>query len=276
MFKFIIKWVFRLVLAAFALLIITVIVLLLTYNTILKDIMERNIRAQTGMEAEIGRLHVYLTEPMIEIQDLQLYNTADFGGAPFLNIPEIHLEYDLSALMKGDLHITLMRLKFAELDIVKNQSGQMNIFALAGQTSPGESAPIVSTPHRVGPVTSPASPVTMPQVPQPGTAGAPSTHAAAMPAINFQQQTGYTFSGIDKLNVSFEKEKFIDLKDPSNDIEQTVGLDNCIVPHVKSTTDLLGLVVLIDLRSGQFFQHVTGANGRDPLNGLLRSLGAQQ
>ncbi|HEY3761427.1 MAG TPA: hypothetical protein VGN23_06740 [Verrucomicrobiae bacterium] len=274
MFKFIFKWLFRLVLAVVCLVLVAVVVLLLTYNTILKNIMERNIREQTGMDAEIGHLHVSLTEPAIEIQNLQIYNTKEFAGAPFMNIPEIHIEYDWQALMDRKIHVTLMRLKFGELDIVKNQSGQLNVLAMAGETTPAAQAS--ATPSSQRPVASSHTPQTgaAPQPSHPGGAPAPAQKPQIMvPTVNFKEQTGYEFTGIDMLNVSFETEKYIDLQNPLNDYEQTVGLENCPVPHVKTTTDLLGLVALIDLKSGQFFQHVAGGNSPDPLKNFLRSLG---
>lgn len=268
MFKFIFKWLFRLVLAVVCLTVVAVVVFLLTYNTILKYYMERNIREQTGMEAQIGHLHVSLTEPTIEIQNLQLYNTTEFGGAPFMNIPEIHVEYDLQALENRKIHVTLMRLKFAELDIVKNQSGQLNVLAAAGEATPQSRPAAPATP-------STQRPVATAQPSRPNTAPAPAAKPQIkMPTVNFEEQTGYEFTGIDTLNFSYEKEKFIDLQNPADDCEQTVGIEDLVVPHVKSTTDLLGLVTLIDLKSDQFFRHVAGVNSPDPLKNVLRSFGA--
>jgi hypothetical protein len=274
MIKFVFKWLLRLVLAVVCLAVVAVVALLLTYNTILKNMMERNIREQTGMDAEIGRLHISLTEPAIEIQNLQIYNTTEFGGTPFMNIPEIHIEYDLQALMNRKIHVTLMRLKFTELDIVKNQSGQLNVLAASGEM-PSSSAPGAPTSQRPVLTARPPQNGAAPQPSQPGPAPAPGPKPqVTVPTVTFEEQTGYEFTGIDTLNVSFEKEKYIDLQNHANDCEQTVGLENCVVPHVKTTTDLFGLVALIDLRSGQFYQRVAGVNGRDPLKNLLRSLGA--
>src|ERR1041385_5950854 len=106
MIKFIFKWLLRL----FILAVVLVVIALLSYNSILRLVIEHNIRKQTGMDVEIGRFHLALTEPTIEIQNLKIYNTKEFGGAPFLSIPEIHVEYDRLALAKQQIHVTLMRL----------------------------------------------------------------------------------------------------------------------------------------------------------------------
>ena len=231
MIKFFFKWAFRLFLAAVALVVVAIVVLLLSYNSILRVVIEHNIRAQTGMDAEIGSVNFALTAPTIHIQNFKLYNSRDFGGTPFLDIPEIYVEYDYAALAKKEIHVTLMRFNLGELDIVKNQAGQTNIFSLG-----------VKLPSKKS--------------------------GGGQPKINFKKQTGYDFTGIDVLNVAVGKLKYIDLKDPQNNREQEIGLDNCVMKDVKNTTDLNGLAVLVALRSGGFFGAVFGDQ-----KGLLFFLG---
>lgn len=227
MIKWFIKWVFRLIFLAIAL----VAIFLLSLNSILRVVIEHNIRAQTGMDAEIGRFKLGWTAPTIEIRDLKIYNTPDFGGAPFLDIPEIHVEYDRLALLKGDIHLTLLRFNLAELDIVKNQNGQMNVLGLAGP-------PQKHQEHH-------------------GTAADNDT-VRSKQAPSFKKQTGFDFKSIDTLNVSFERAKYIDLKNPNNDREQTIGIQNLVIPHVKSANDLALLAVMIELRSNHFFDSLIG------------------
>ena len=133
--KTIFKWLFRLCLAALALVIVAVIVLLLSYNSILRGMMERQIRTQTGMDAEIGSLNVGLLSPVVEIKNFTMHNAPKFGGAPFLDIREIHVEYDRAALARHEIHIPLLRLNLGELDIVKNEAGRTNIFSARRETA---------------------------------------------------------------------------------------------------------------------------------------------
>jgi len=209
--KWLLKWLFRLFLLA----VVLVVILLLSLNSILRAVMEHRIRTQTGMDAEIGRVSVGFIEPTVEIQNLRLYNPPNFGGTPFLNIPEIHLEIDRAALARHEIHLTLVRINLSELDIVKNEAGQTNIFALG---------------------------ITLPNKASKNGAG----------AATVKQQTGYDFKGIDVLNVSIGKVRFIDLKDQRNNREQTIGIDDLPVKNVKSATDLAGLAVLVALRGGDF------------------------
>jgi len=222
--KWLFKWLFRLLLLA----IVLIVILLLSLNSILRVYVEYRIRAQTGMDAEIGKFSVGLIEPAVTIQNFKLYNPPDFGGTPFLDIREIHVEYDRAALAKRQLHLTLLRFNLAELDIVKNEAGRTNIFFLG---------------------------VTLPSKKTGGGNG----------LAGLKQQTGFEFKSIDVLNVSVGTAKFIDLKDPSNNRTQKIGLDNCVLKNVKSQADLAGLAVLIALRGGDFFGSLVNV----PKTGLL-------
>ena len=89
--------------------------------------------------------------------------------------------------------------------------------------------------------------------------------------VNLKKQTGYDFKGIDALNVSVGKLKFIDLKNPQNNREQTIGLEDVLVPNVKSEPDLAGLGALIYLRSDGFFESLAGQKKSGP--DVLKLLG---
>jgi len=209
------RWIFKWLLRLFILAVVLVVIFFLSLDSMLRVMMEHRIRAQTGMEAEIGKFSLGLVSPTITIKDLKIYNPASFGGTPFLNIPEIHVEYDRAALARREIHVTLMRFNLGELDIVKNQAGQTNIFSLG-----------VNLPMK---------------------------KSGGKSAVNFKKRTGYDFTGVDVLNVSVGKAKFIDLKDRRNNRGQTIGIENIVIKNVKSLPDLAGLEVLIALRGGDFF-----------------------
>jgi hypothetical protein len=218
--KFFIRWAFRLLFLA----IVLVVAAVLSLDSIMRVLMEHRIRAQTGMDAEIGRVSIGLLEPRVEILDLKLFNPPDFGGTPFLNIPEIHVEYDRAALALSKLHLTLVRFNLGELDIVRNEKGQTNLFGLA------MGAPLQKS---AGPGPNPAT-------------------------AEFQRQTGLTFQSVDALNVSIGTFRYIDLKDPRHNRTQKIGRDNYVMKNVKSPVDLAGLAFLIALRSGDFFTSLMG------------------
>ncbi|HXR46750.1 MAG TPA: hypothetical protein VN784_04855 [Candidatus Limnocylindrales bacterium] len=228
MIKFIFKWLIRLVILATVL----VVILLLARNAILRVYLEHQIRAQTGLDAEIGSFSVGLAEPTVTIRNFRLYNPPAFAGTPFLDIREIHAEYDPAALARHELHITLMRFNLGELDVVKNQAGQTNLFSL------GLAAPLKKNGGKAG-----------------GT---------------FTKQTGLEFTGIDVLNVSIGTAKYIDLNNQRNNRTQIIGIQNCVLKNVKSPADLGGLAAFIALRSGDFFSSLSDRKNSGP--GILKLL----
>ena len=60
--------------------ILLVVALVLSKDTILKALLERQIRAQTGMDAKIGKLSVGLLSPVATVEKFKLYNAPEFGG----------------------------------------------------------------------------------------------------------------------------------------------------------------------------------------------------
>jgi uncharacterized protein involved in outer membrane biogenesis len=232
------KWLFRLFLGAIVLAVIAAIVVLLSYNTVLRNTVQHEIRAQTGMDAEIGDLKVALASPTVKLKRIRINNPANFGGVPLVDVPEIYIEYDRAALAKKQVHILLLRLNLAELDIVRNQAGETNIFSFG------------NLPQRHGP-------------PRPIT------------GADIKKQTGYDFIGIDNLNVSIGRLRYVDLANPHNNREQVIGLEDVVMKDIKTPSDLGGLVALIDLRSDHFFDpFVRSKNFKDSgLQGLLESMG---
>lgn len=128
--KRLIKWLFILMVVAVAI----IVGLLLSKDAILKAAVEQQIRAQTGMDAKIGRLSLGLLTPVVTIENLVIHNTAAFGGTPFLDIRELHVEYDRDALAQRKLRITLLRLNLEELTVVRNPNGTTNIATFKGQS----------------------------------------------------------------------------------------------------------------------------------------------
>ncbi len=197
--KWFFKWGFR-----FALLLVVLLVgLALSLDSIFKALIRERLRAGTGMDVKIGKLSVSWLSPVVTIEQLQLYNPAEFGGTPFLDIRELHLEYDRAALWQRSLRVKLMRLDLAELNVVKSDAGRTNLVALR-----------------------PAPPAAPPKPEE------------------------WIFAGVDVLNLTVGKVRFIDLKNLSQNREFNPNLRNHVFRDVKTTADLYGILFMIWLRSG--------------------------
>jgi len=136
------KWLFRL----FLVLVLLVALLILFLDPIAKSLVERQIRQQTGLDVTIGRLSIGLKSPTLAIENLKLFNSAEFGGSTFVDIPELRVLYDLEALRSRKLHLQTMRCNLGELHIVQNKDGKTNLQALQERRTEQESGSGSSAP----------------------------------------------------------------------------------------------------------------------------------
>lgn len=203
--KWMFKWFFRITF----LLLVLVIGLVLAKDAILKAAVERQIRAQTGMDVKIRRFSLGLLSPVVSIEDFKLYNPPEFGGTAFMDIPELHVEYDRVALAERRLHVTLMRFNLAELNIVKNEAGQTNIVSMIHASEVRQSR----SPRELRP-------------------------------------EDFEFAGIEVLNLSLGKVRFIDLQEPKRSRELLLDVRDRVLKNVKSESDFLGMLLWIWLRNG--------------------------
>src|ERR1043166_1568998 len=124
--KKLLKWLFRL----FLVLVLLLALLILFLDPIAKSLAERQIRRLTGLEAVIGGLSIGLLHPTLSVQNFKLFNSDDFGGSTFIDIPALQVEYDLQAIRLKKIHFNLARLNLGELHIVQNKDGKTNLQAL--------------------------------------------------------------------------------------------------------------------------------------------------
>jgi uncharacterized protein involved in outer membrane biogenesis len=134
-----IKWLFLLPLILLA----VAVALVLSKDAIAKAAVEQQIRAQTGMDVKIEKFSLSLLSPVANLENITLYNPADFGGTPFLNIRELHVEFDREALTRRELRLKLLRVNVAELTVVRNDLGQTNIVQFASAPAQNSSGPAV-------------------------------------------------------------------------------------------------------------------------------------
>ncbi len=123
MIKFIFRWAFRLLI----LLIVLAVAFVLLKDDLVKSFAERRILQETGMEVKIGKFETRLLTPTLTIENFKLYNTEEFGGSLFMDLPELHLEYDPARLALGKLHFKLLRLNLTEVNVVENKEGRTNL-----------------------------------------------------------------------------------------------------------------------------------------------------
>jgi len=187
--KFVTRWLFR----CFILGIVLVVGLLLLKDALFKSYLISQIRAETGLDVKIAHAEMGLFSPTLTIDNLKLFNRPEFGGSPFLDLPDFHVEYDRQLLSQGRLRVTLMRLEIAEINIVKNPEGRLNI--------DGFQVALVTAFER--------------------------------------SDSPLFFTGIDVLNLSVGKLRYITQGASASTKEVTVNLKHEIIRDVRSVEDLI-------------------------------------
>ncbi|MBM3876779.1 MAG: hypothetical protein FJ386_08690 [Verrucomicrobia bacterium] len=124
------KWTLRLGLVAVAVLVLFVVTVAVNFDDWTRAFVERRIREETGHEVRIGRLSIGLRKRELIMEKFVFYNTAEFGGGPMIDLPELRLELDPVALRADRLHFKLLRVNLAEVHIVSALDGASNFDAL--------------------------------------------------------------------------------------------------------------------------------------------------
>jgi hypothetical protein len=103
---------------------------------ILRAIVEHRIRSQTGLTACIGRIELEFGSGRLTARDFRLLNRPEFGGQALLDLPELHVELDPESARTGKLRFRELRVHLAEVNVVRNAEGHLNLEALAAQIAP--------------------------------------------------------------------------------------------------------------------------------------------
>jgi hypothetical protein len=130
--KFVFRWAFRLLVLA----IVLAVAAVLLKDTVARSLAEQRIRRETGFDAKIGKVEFNLFAPTIRFENCVVYNPAEFGGSPMLDVPDLHVEYKREQLALGRLQLKLLRLNMRELHIVENAAGRTNIIDFLHKVAP--------------------------------------------------------------------------------------------------------------------------------------------
>jgi uncharacterized protein involved in outer membrane biogenesis len=200
------KWAFRL----FMLLVVLAVAGWLLLDTVARKILEDQLSQHTGLQVKIGRVRVGVFSPRATIENLVIYNSADFGGSPLLDLPELHVEYDRDALFSRKLHFRLVRVNLAQLNVIEDKNGRVNLERLDK---------------------------TLKQT------GGPATPAG-------KSSPAFKFVRIDTLNLTLGKASFMSIRDPAMSDELKADMRGQLVSNVKSWDDLNGVLFVISAKNG--------------------------
>lgn len=218
MIRFVFRWLFRLVILALVL----ATALFLLKDTLLREWLVYRVRHVTGLETRLAGLKTEWFAGTLTLTGLQLYNTAEFGGGPFLDAPDLHVEIDTAALRQRELKLRLARVHIAEFSLVRNLQGQTNLYSMMDHAN--------------------------------ARASVVDAVAVAPPGLEFR--------GIDTLNLTLGTLRLVQLSPPPVNREIRLGVTNEIIRNVRSTADFTPLIMQIVVRelSNSFSPPVANPN----------------
>ena len=134
-------------------LIITVAVLFvlgILKDQIIKAVVTVGATQVVGAPVHIDGMSVGIFRQSVRIKGFKMYNPAGFPRGLLVDIPFISVDYDLPAILKGDLHLPFLVLDLKEMTVIKNREGKLNVDALkVAQKGQQEQKPAKSMPLRI-------------------------------------------------------------------------------------------------------------------------------
>ena len=113
-----------------AIVLVILIALFFGKTVVIKTSVTAGVRAMTGLKLSIRSMDFGIFKTLIGINELQLYNPSGFVDKLMIDCPEIYVDYDLGAFMKGRTHLEEVRLNLKEFIVVKNEAGELNLDSL--------------------------------------------------------------------------------------------------------------------------------------------------
>lgn len=118
-----------------ALIIISILVAILLIMAVFKDAIvrlaaENAVRMITGLKLRVADFKVGLLRPVIDIKGLVLFNPKGYPDKTMVDMPGIFVDYDLAAIIKGNVHLRRVHIDLREFTVVKNSDGDLNLDSL--------------------------------------------------------------------------------------------------------------------------------------------------
>jgi hypothetical protein len=111
----------------FLALLILVVVFIAGKNVIVKAAVESGVQFVTGLPLKMSKLDIGIAKTLIDIEGLKISNPKGFEDPIMGDIPRIYVDYNLTDILKGTIHLESIQLHLNEFVVVKNRDGALNI-----------------------------------------------------------------------------------------------------------------------------------------------------
>ncbi len=99
-------------------------------DLVIKVSVEKWIELVTGLKLEIRSLNAGIFRSAVSIKGLRVFNPPHFKERVMIEMPEIYVDYDLPAIVGGNIHLRYLRINLKEFIVVKNAEGELNLNSL--------------------------------------------------------------------------------------------------------------------------------------------------
>ncbi len=98
-------------------------------NIVAQMVVVKGIKQAAGLDIKIASVAIDL--PSVSVKGLTIYNPAGFTDKVMAQIPEITLDIDLPGVFKNKIYFKNLTLDVAEVNVVLNEQGKLNVNSLA-------------------------------------------------------------------------------------------------------------------------------------------------
>lgn len=138
-------------------LVVVLAVVVLARNTIVKAVVESGVGPATGLPVKLGKLDINFSKTLLDIENFEVKNPSGFHGTSLVEVPKLLVDYNLSDILKGNIHLENIEFDMKQFTVVKNEKGQLNldsVKALQGTQKPSTEAqgPVSKAPAKPIPV----------------------------------------------------------------------------------------------------------------------------
>jgi hypothetical protein len=191
-----------------ALAIVLTVAIVVFRDALVREWLLFRLRSLTGLETRLASATIDLRDASLTLDQLQLRNSPEFGGSWLLVAPRLRVELDTAAFSRRELRLRSAEVHLAEASAVRSADGRTNIFALQDAVN----------------------------------------RNASLMDLVFLGPPGFTFGGIDTLDLTLGTLHLVDLRPPGFHQPISLNINHEVVRNVRSTEDLHPLLMRILIR----------------------------
>ncbi len=110
--------------------VIVLFVLAIAKDQIIKAAVTIGASRVVGASVHIDGMSVGLFRHVIHIKGFKIHNPSGFPSGIMIDVGKVSADYDLPAILKGDLHLSFLVLDLKEMVVIRNKEGRLNVDAL--------------------------------------------------------------------------------------------------------------------------------------------------